>query len=64
MAAKLNLQYQFSIGNMLPTHIIIHIQNTMFNKESYANQLNKESDANQLNKESYANQKVITKKWL
>ena len=47
MAAKLNQQYQFSIGNMLPTHIIIHIQNTIFNKESYANQLNKESYANQ-----------------
>ena len=47
MAAKLNQQYQFSIGNMLPTHIFIHIQKTIFNKESYANQLNKESYANQ-----------------
>ena len=47
MAAKLNKQYQLSIGNMLPTHLIIHIQNTILNKESYANQLNKESYANQ-----------------
>ena len=47
MAAKFNKQYKLSIGNMLPTHLIIHIQNTILNKESYANQINKESYANQ-----------------
>ena len=47
MAAKLNKQYKLSIGNMLPTHLIIHIQNTILNKESYVNQLNKERHANQ-----------------
>ena len=47
MAAKLNKQYKLSTWNMVPTHLIIHIQNTVLNKESYANQLNKESYANQ-----------------
>ena len=39
MAAKFNKQYKLS-RNMLPTHMIIHIQNTL-NKESYANQIGK-----------------------
>ena len=47
MAAKFNEQYKLSIGNMLPTNLIIHIQNTILNKEIYDNQLNKESYAKQ-----------------
>ena len=46
MATKLN-KLSIVYWKHVASHLIIHIQNTILNKESYANQLNKESNANQ-----------------